>query len=63
MGPWGYVIARNQGASDTIATANYDGKPVYHAIVIARPDLDIEKWPDDGKGLRMSFADVGSTSG
>src|SRR5262249_5605888 len=45
------------------ATAKYDGKPVYHAIVIARPDLDIKKWPDDGKGLRMSFADVGSTSG
>jgi len=63
MGPWGYVIAHNQGAGDVIATAKYDGKPVYHAIVIARPDLEIKKWPDDGKGLRMSFADVGSTSG
>jgi phosphonate transport system substrate-binding protein len=63
MGPWGYVIAHNQGAGDAIATAKYDGKPVYHAIVIARPDLQIKKWPDDGKGLRMSFADVGSTSG
>jgi len=63
MGPWGYVIAHNQGAGDAIATAKYDGKPVYHAIVIARPDLGIKKWPEDGKGLRMSFADVGSTSG
>jgi phosphonate transport system substrate-binding protein len=63
MGPWGYVIAHHQGAGDAIATAKYDGKPVYHAIVIARPDLRIEKWPDDGKGLRMSLADVGSTSG
>ena len=63
MGPWGYVIAHNQGAGDAIATAKYDGKPIYHAIVIARPDLKIKKWPDDGKGLRMSFADVGSTSG
>jgi phosphonate transport system substrate-binding protein len=63
MGPWGYVIAHHQGAGDVIATAKYDGKPVYHAIVIARPDLKIAKWPDDGKGLRMSFADVGSTSG
>lgn len=63
MGPWGYVIAHNQGAGDVIATAKYDGKPVYHAIVIARPDLEIEKWPEDGKGLRISFADVGSTSG
>jgi len=63
MGPWGYVIAHHQGAGDAIATAKYDGKPVYHAIVIARPDLKIDKWPDDGKGLRISFADVGSTSG
>jgi phosphonate transport system substrate-binding protein len=63
MGPWGYVIAHNQGAGDAVATAKYDGKPVYHAIVIARPDLQISKWPDDGKGLRISFADVGSTSG
>ena len=63
MGPWGYVIAHHQGAGDAIATAKYDGKPVYHAIVIARPDLEIKKWPDDGKGLRISFADVGSTSG
>ena len=63
MGPWGYVIAHHQGAGEAIATAKYDGKPVYHAIVIARPDLKVDKWPDDGKGLRMSFADVGSTSG
>ncbi len=63
MGPWGYVIAHNQGAGDALATVKYDGKPVYHAIVVARPDLTIKTWPDDGKGLRMSFADVGSTSG
>ena len=35
--------------------AKYDGKPVYRAIVIARPDLEIKKWPADGKGRRMSF--------
>ena len=63
MGPWGYVIAHHQGAGDAIATAKYDGKPIYHAIVIARPELQIEKWPDDAKGLSISFADVGSTSG
>jgi phosphonate transport system substrate-binding protein len=63
MGPWGYVIAHHQGAGDAIATAKYDGKPIYHAIVIARPELKIEKWPDDAKGLSISFADVGSTSG
>jgi phosphonate transport system substrate-binding protein len=63
MGPWGYVIAHNKDAGDAITAAKYDGKPIYHAIVIARPDLEIKKWPDDGKGLRMSFADVGSSSG
>ena len=62
-GPWGYVIAHHQGGGDAIAKAKYDGKPVYHAIVIARPDLDIKKWPEDGKGHSISFADVGSTSG
>ena len=42
MGPWGYVIAHNQGAGDVIATAKYDGKPIYHAIIIARPDLETD---------------------
>src|ERR1700747_2480808 len=50
MGPWGYVIAHNQGAGDAVAAAKYDGKPVYHAIVIARADLQINKWADCGKG-------------
>src|SRR5271167_3841404 len=36
--------------------AKYDGKRVYRAIVIARPDLEIKKWPEDGRGLRISFA-------
>src|SRR5271168_3599045 len=36
--------------------AKYDGKRVYHAIVIARPDLEIKKWPEYGRGLRISFA-------
>ena len=63
MGPWGYVLANNNSGAQPLATVKYDGKPIYHAIVVARPDLTINKWPDDGKGLRMSFADVGSTSG
>jgi hypothetical protein len=49
MGPWGYVIAHNQGAGDAVATAKYDGKPVYHAIVIARPDLQITNGPMTAK--------------
>ena len=63
MGPWGYVLANNDSGVTPLATVKYDGKPIYHAIVVARPDLAITKWPEDGKGLRMSFADVGSTSG
>ncbi len=63
MGPWGYVLANNDSGVTPLATVKYDGKPIYHAIVVARPDLAIATWPEDGKGLRMSFADVGSTSG
>lgn len=63
MGPWGYVLAYHAGGGQAVATVKYDGKPVYYAIIIARPELKIDKWPDDAKGLRMSFADVGSTSG
>jgi phosphonate transport system substrate-binding protein len=63
MGPWGYVLANNEGGAQAIATVKYDGKPTYHAIIVGRPDIKIEKWPEDAKGLRISFADVGSTSG
>ena len=63
MGPWGYVLAHNQGGAEAVATVTYDGKPTYHAIILGRPDLTIAKWPDDAKGLSISLADVGSTSG
>ena len=63
MGPWGYVLAHKEGGAQAIATVKYDGKPTYHAIILARPDLVIQKFPEDAKGLRISFADVGSTSG
>lgn len=63
MGPWGYVIANNSTDCQAIATVKYDEKPIYHAIIIGRPDLKVAKFPDDTKGLSISFADVGSTSG
>jgi phosphonate transport system substrate-binding protein len=63
MGPWGYVLANNDSGVTAIATANYDGKPIYHAIVVCKPGHGIRNWPQDGKGKRLSFADVGSTSG
>jgi phosphonate transport system substrate-binding protein len=63
MGPWGYVLANADSGVTAIATAKYDGKPIYHAIVVCKPGSGIKTWPQDGKGRRVSFADVGSTSG
>jgi phosphate/phosphite/phosphonate ABC transporters, periplasmic binding protein len=63
MGPWGYVLAHNEGGAEAVATVKYDGKPTYHSIIVARPEAKIEKWPDDAQGMRLSLADVGSTSG
>jgi phosphonate transport system substrate-binding protein len=63
MGPWGYVLANQEGNAQAIATVKYDGKPTYHAIILGRPDLKIAKWPEDAKGLSLSLADAGSTSG
>lgn len=63
MGPWGYIIANNATDCQAIATVKYDDKPIYYAIVVGKPDLKIARFPQDAKGLTMSFADVGSTSG
>lgn len=63
MGPWGYVLANAEGGAEAIATVKYDSKPTYHAIIVGRPDLPIKTWPQDAKGMSISFADVGSTSG
>lgn len=63
MGPWGYIIANNATGCQAVATVKYDDKPTYLGIIVARPDLQVKKFPDDTKGKSMSFADVGSTSG
>ena len=63
MGPWGYVLANNEGGAQAIATVKYNGKPTYHAIIVAKPELKITEFPSDAKGMSISFADVGSTSG
>jgi phosphonate transport system substrate-binding protein len=63
MGPWGYIIANNSTNCQAVATVKYDEKPIYYAIIIAKPDLAVTKFPDDTKGKSISFADVGSTSG
>src|SRR5262249_50653643 len=63
MGPWGYVIANSATNCQAVATVKYDDKPIYYAIIIARPDLQVSRFPDDTKGKSISFADLGSTSG
>jgi phosphonate transport system substrate-binding protein len=63
MGPWGYVIANNSSDCQAIATVKYDEKPTYQAIIIGKPDAKVTKFPDDTKGMSISFADIGSTSG
>ncbi|TWB36485.1 phosphate/phosphite/phosphonate ABC transporter substrate-binding protein [Nitrospirillum pindoramense] len=63
MGPWGYIIANNATGCQAVATVKYDEKPTYLGVIIARPELKVAKFPDDTKGMTISFADVGSTSG
>lgn len=63
MGPWGYVLARNSGNARPICVMLVDGKPVYHAIIVARPGLEIPSFPESAKGMSMQMLDVGSTSG
>ena len=83
MGPWGYVLANDASevltskAITAIATVKYDEKPIYYAIIVGRPGLDIKPltmednpseaevkaWFDSIKQYSISFADLGSTSG
>lgn len=63
MGPWGYILANASTGCQVVATVKYDQKPTYQAIIIARPNLVVNKFPDDTRGLSISFAEVGSTSG
>lgn len=63
MGPWGYVLARARARAEALATVLYQGRPTYQAIIIGRPDLTIARFPEDARGMSISFADAGSTSG
>ncbi|MGI8985069.1 MAG: phosphate/phosphite/phosphonate ABC transporter substrate-binding protein [Acidimicrobiales bacterium] len=63
MGPFGYVLANARSGAEAVAPAKSDGQPVYHAIIVGRPDLEVRTWPDDAKGRSISFTEVSSTSG
>jgi len=63
MGPWGYVLAAVRGEARPINVMLVEGKPFYKAIIVARPDLEIDRFPEDAAGLSMQMLDTGSTSG
>ena len=63
MGPWGDIIANSATNCQALATVKYDDKPIYYAIIIARPDFEVKNFPEDSRGHSISFADLGSTSG
>jgi phosphonate transport system substrate-binding protein len=70
LGPWGYVLAHhNDSSMQAIATVKYKDKPTYHAVLLARADAPFQTLDEalarsqQGPKLRLSLADVGSTSG
>ncbi|WP_372824559.1 phosphate/phosphite/phosphonate ABC transporter substrate-binding protein [Polaromonas sp.] len=63
MGPWGYVLAKQKGDAQAINMLMIQGRNYYKAIVVARPDLKVKRFPEDAKGLSMQMLDAGSTSG
>lgn len=63
LGPWGYVLAKAKGEAEAISMMMIEGKPYYKAVIVARPELKIERFPEDAKGLSMQMLDVGSTTG
>ena len=63
MGPWGYVLAKQKGDAQAIAMLLIQGRPYYKAIVVARQGIEVQRFPEDAKGMSMQMLDVGSTSG
>lgn len=71
LGPWGYVLAQNQTPGlQAIATVKYQERPTYHSVLMARADAPFDTLEEaialsqsGGDKLKLSLADVGSTSG
>ena len=70
LGPWGYVLANhNQPSLEAIATVEYKEKPIYYSVLMARADAPFDTLEEaiaqsqQGEKLKLSLADVGSTSG
>ncbi|MBP0009213.1 MULTISPECIES: phosphate/phosphite/phosphonate ABC transporter substrate-binding protein [unclassified Roseofilum] len=70
LGPWGYVLANHNDPSiEAIATVKYKEQPVYYSILMAKADAPFDTLDEaiaqsqNGPKLKLSLADVGSTSG
>ncbi|MBD2101958.1 phosphate/phosphite/phosphonate ABC transporter substrate-binding protein [Leptolyngbya sp. FACHB-261] len=70
LGPWGYVLSHHADPSiQAIATVKYKDKPVYYSVLMARADAPFNTLDEaiaqsqQGPKLKLSLADVGSTSG
>lgn len=63
MGPWGYILAHVNGGARIASTMLVDGLPTYKAIVVGRPGLALERFPEDARGMSMQMLDRGSASG
>ncbi len=70
LGPWGYVLAHHSEASiQALATVKYKNKPIYYSVLMARADAPFNTLDEaialsrKGPKLKLSLADVGSTSG
>jgi phosphonate transport system substrate-binding protein len=70
LGPWGYVLAKHNDPSlQAIATVKYKDQPTYYSVLMARADAPFNTLDEaialsqQGTKLKISLADVGSTSG
>lgn len=70
LGPWGYVLAHhNSPEINAIATVEYNGDPVYYSVLLTRTEAPFDTLEEaiaqsqTGEKLKLSLADVGSTSG
>lgn len=70
LGPWGYVLARDGDPTiEPLVTTKVKGEPGYHAVMLARADAPFDTLDEaialseKGPKLKISFSDVGSTSG
>lgn len=62
MGPSSYIAARSSYDIEVIAKALREGKPYQHAVIITRPDKNINS-VEELKGKTFAFVDAYSTTG